>query len=88
MNVKIYSINNCIYCDKLRDILTDQGIAFEEVKVLRMGEEGTGIPFSEYISLQKEIPLHKKCNFPQIYIDGDYIGDLKSAITYFTNENK
>jgi glutaredoxin len=88
MKVKIYSINNCKYCELIKSIFDDQSISYEEIKVLRMGESGSGISFAEYLSLREDIPVAKKCNFPQIYVDDEYIGDLKSAITYFKNENK
>lgn len=30
--MKIYSIENCPYCDRARSLLKNEGIAFEEVK--------------------------------------------------------
>jgi len=88
MPVKIYSINNCQYCDTLKQILTASLIPYEEVKVIRMGEEGEGIAFSKYLELEPDIPLIQRCTFPQVYIDGEYTGDIKSTLRYIQNANK
>ncbi len=88
MTVKIYSINNCQYCDTLKQILTKSLIPYEEVKVIRMGEEGVGIPFSKYLELEPDIPLIQRCTFPQVYIDGKYTGDIKSTLRYIQDANK
>ena len=88
MTVKIYSINNCQYCDTLKEILTASLIPYEEVKVIRMGEEGEGILFSKYLELEPAIPLIQRCTFPQVYIDGKYTGDIKSTLGYIQNGNK
>lgn len=88
MDVKIYSINNCKYCDTLKYVLSQSGIPFTEVKVLRLVEEGDGMPFEEYIELEPDIPLAKKCIFPQVYLDGKYIGNMKETLHYLHNETK
>lgn len=88
MSVKIYSINNCRYCDTLKQILTKSLIPYEEVKVIRMGEEGEGILFSKYLELEPDIPLIQRCTFPQVYIDGKYTGDIKSTLRYIQDANK
>jgi glutaredoxin len=88
MVVKIYSINNCPYCNVLKEILNTSGISYEEVKVLRMGEEGDGISFTEYIQMEPSVPLIQRCNFPQVYIDEEYTGDIKSTLRHLRNANK
>jgi glutaredoxin len=88
MEVKIYSINNCQYCTTLKEILDISGVSYEEIKVLRMGEEGEGISFSKYMELEPTVPLIQRCNFPQVYIDGEYTGDIKSTLRYLRNGNK
>lgn len=89
MEVKIYSIANCKYCEVLQKILIDQNIPHEVIRVLRMGEQGEGIPFSEHMKIAKDLPMIQRCSFPQIYIDGKYTGDIKSTLKYLQqNENK
>lgn len=88
MQVKIYSIANCKYCEVLEKVLIEQNISYEMIRVLRMGESGEGILFSEYMKIAKDLPLIQRCSFPQIYIDGIYAGDIKSTLRYLQNENK
>lgn len=88
MEVKIYSIANCKYCDILQKVLADQNIPHEVVRVLRMGEQGEGMLFSEYMKIAKDLPLIQRCSFPQVYIDGKHTGDFKSTLRYLQNENK
>lgn len=88
MDVKIYSINNCRYCDTLKYVLNQSGIPFTEVKVRRLVEQGDGMPFDEYIKLEPDIPIAKKCIFPQVYLDGKYIGNMKETLHYLHNETK
>lgn len=88
MGVKIYSINNCQYCNVLKEILDTFKISYEEVKVLRVGEEGDGISFNEYIQMDPSLPLIQRCNFPQVYIDEKYTGDIKSTLRHLRNANK
>ena len=38
MEVKIYSINDCKYCDTLKTVLLESFIPFIEVKVRRLSE--------------------------------------------------
>lgn len=88
MEVKIYSVDNCRYCDVLRNVLINSGIAFTEVKVLRLTETGEGMPFSEYVELEPDVPLIKKCSFPQVYLDGKYIGNMQETLRHLNNETK
>lgn len=89
MEVKIYSIANCKYCEVLEQILTQSNIKHTTIRVLRMGEQGEGMSFSEYMNISKDISMIQKCSFPQIYIDGKHIGDMKSTLRYLQqNENK
>lgn len=88
MEVKIYSIADCKYCEILQQILEQSNITHEVIRVLRMGEHGEGMPFSEYMKIVKDLPLIQRCSFPQVYIDGKHTGDIKSTLTYLQNENK
>ena len=90
MRVKIYSISNCRYCNILKEVLTTSLIPFDEVKVRRLvdTDDSEGMPFDEYIKLEPDVELAKKCIFPQVYIDGKYIGDMKETLNYLFNETK
>lgn len=88
MEVKIYSIANCKYCQVLQEVLNQSNIPHEVIRVLRMGESGEGMLFSEYMNITKDIPMIQKCSFPQVYIDGKHIGDIKSTLRYLQNETK
>ena len=90
MEVKIYSINDCKYCDVLRTVLLESFIPFIEVKVRRLSEgEGEGMSFSEYLELEPDIPVAKRCIFPQVYFDEKYVGNMQDALDYlYKNETK
>lgn len=90
MRVRIYSISNCRYCNILKEVLTTSLIPFDEVKVRRLvdTDDSEGMPFNEYIELEPDVELAKKCIFPQVYIDDKYIGDMKETLNYLFNETK
>ena len=90
MEVKIYSINDCKYCDALKAVLLESFIPFIEVKVRRLVEgEGEGMSFTEYLKLEPDIPVAKRCIFPQVYFDGKYVGNMQDALDYlYGNETK
>ena len=90
MEVKIYSINDCKYCDALRTVLLESFIPFIEVKVRRLVEgEGEGMSFAEYLELEPDIPVAKRCIFPQVYFDEKYVGNMQDALDYlYKNETK
>ena len=88
MEVKIYSIANCKYCEVLKKVLTEQNIPHEIIRVIRLDESGDGIPFYEYMEMVKDLPLIQRCSFPQVYIDGKHTGDFKSTLRHLQNENK
>ena len=88
MEVKIYSINDCKYCDALKTVLLESFIPFIEVKVRRLSE-GEGMSFAEYLELEPDIPVAKRCIFPQVYFDGKYVGNMQDALDYlYKNETK
>jgi len=88
MEVKIYSTANCKYCQTLQKVLTEYNIKHEVIRVLRVGEQGEGIPFSEHMETVKDLPMLQRCSFPQIYIDGKYTGNINATLNYLKNENK
>lgn len=88
MEVKVYSIANCKYCDVLKQVLVEQNIPHEIIRVIRLDESGEGIPFYEYMKMVKDLPLIQKYSFPQVYIDGQHTGDIKSTLAWLQNANK
>lgn len=90
MEVKIYSINDCKYCEALKTVLLESFIPFIEVKVRRLVEgEGEGMSFTDYLELEPDIPVAKRCIFPQVYFDGKYVGNMQDALDYlYKNETK
>jgi len=90
MKVKIYSVSNCSHCDVLRKVLTEHGIEFQEIKVLNSTEDNeNGISYQDYLELEPSITLLERCSFPQVYIDGKRIGNIKQTVRYLKqNENK
>jgi len=89
MHVKIYSIDDCRYCETLKHVLQTNNIFYTEIKVSRLGEVNDGMPFSEYVKLEPTIPLVRKLKFPQVYFDGKYIGSMQDALNYLHgNETK
>ena len=90
MEVKLYSISNCEYCDALKTVLLESYIPFVEVRVRRLVEgEGEGMSFSEYLKLEPDIPVSQRCIFPQVYFDGKYVGNMQDALHYlYKNETK
>jgi len=90
MKVKIYSVSNCSNCEVLRKILTTYNIQFEEVKVLNsMNTDEQGISYKQYLDLEPSVSLLEKCTFPQVYIDGKRIGNIRQTAKYLQqNENK
>lgn len=90
MEVKIYSVSNCSNCEVLKKILKTYKIQFEEVKVLSSIDAGDeGISYKQYLDLEPSVSLLEKCTFPQVYIDGKRIGNIRQTAKYLQqNENK
>lgn len=64
MNITLYSIDNCSYCERAKALLRDKGIAFAEIKVNRDN------PDEVNLLVQKS----KMRTFPQIFNDDTLIG--------------
>lgn len=88
MKVTIYSVADCHYCKVLQYVLTEYNIPHEVINVLRLGEEGDGMSFSDYMKFAEDIPMIQRCTFPQVYIDDKHTGDMKTTLMYLQNENK
>ena len=73
MSVTIWSKDNCIQCNMVKDFLTRKGFHFEEKKVQTGGY--TRERFFE------ENPNAK--SFPQVWASGKLIGGYQEALKYF-----
>ena len=78
MKIKLYSIDNCRYCVLIKNFFANANLQFEEVKVLRLGETGSGMPFQEYCKIHTGLKI-----FPQVYVDDTCIGGIFETINYF-----
>jgi glutaredoxin len=72
INAVVWSKNNCIYCTKAKAYLIKKGISIDERNV-----ESGNWTISD---LQESVPNARA--FPQIIIDGKYIGGYDKMISY------
>ena len=68
----VWSKNNCIYCTKAKDYLKKKKINIEERNV-QSGEWSM-------TDLQEKVPGARA--FPQIFIDGKYVGSYDKMMSY------
>jgi glutaredoxin len=73
MRAVIWSKNNCILCTKAKNLLEKKGINYEERNV--EGPDWTPEQFFEAVPNAR--------TFPQIYIDGKYIGGYDMMMTHW-----
>ncbi len=71
----VWSKNNCIYCSKTKAILDQKGVSYEERNV----EGPDWIPEQFF----ETVPAGTR-TFPQIYIDGKYIGSYDNMMSFWT----
>lgn len=69
----VWSKNNCIYCTKAKDFLNKKGIQVEERNVEAGGEWTMR-------ELVEKVPGARA--FPQIFIDGKYVGGYDKMIAH------
>lgn len=74
MNHVVYSRDNCIYCDKAKELLTTQGFKFEEKNVYEHSEE-----FKSLFPGAKTVP--------QIIFYGKHVGGYNELVEEFDNQN-
>ena len=73
MRAIIWSKNNCILCTKAKNLLERKGINYEERNV--EGPDWTPEQFFEAVPNAR--------TFPQIYLDGKYIGGYDMMIAHW-----
>ena len=73
MRAVVWSKNNCILCTKAKNLLEKKGINYEERNI--EGPDWTPEQFFEAVPNAR--------TFPQIYIDGKYIGGYDMMMTHW-----
>lgn len=71
----IYSKNFCPYCDMAKQLLTDKGIAYTEINI-----NAATNPADVLSEIQK---ITNRKTFPQIVLDGQYVGGYTDLRDYF-----
>lgn len=65
MKAKIYTAPSCVWCVKVKELLNNHNIPYEEITV------GKDMKKEEFLAFFKEAGA---TSVPQIYLDGNYIG--------------
>lgn len=74
MSHVVYCRDNCIYCDKAKELLTNHGFKFEEKNVYEHKEE-----FKELFPDAKTVP--------QIIFYDKHVGGYNELVEEFVNQN-
>ena len=77
MHIEVYSMDNCSYCTKIKDLLRFHNIEFLEKSLSNGYTKG---------EIQERVGPEKKINVvPQIFVDSQYLGgyiDMVEFIAY------
>ena len=68
----VWSKNNCIYCTKAKDYLNKKGIQVEE----------RNVQSGDWTMTQLDEAVPNARAFPQIFIDGKYVGGYDKMMAY------
>ncbi len=68
----VWSKNNCIYCVKAKDYLNKKGISVEE----------RNVQSGDWTMTQLDEAVPNARAFPQIFIDGKYVGSYDKMMSY------
>jgi glutaredoxin len=68
----VWSKNNCIYCTKAKDFLNKKGIQVEE----------RNVQSGDWTMTQLDEAVPNARAFPQIFIDGKYVGGYDKMMSY------
>ncbi len=68
----VWSKNNCIYCTKAKDFLKKKGISVEE----------RNVQSGDWTMTQLDEAVPNARAFPQIFIDGKYVGSYDKMMSY------
>lgn len=73
MAIKVYSLNNCHFCDKAKEYLRSKNLVFEEITY----NKATDTDSIMYI-----VELTNWTSFPQIFVDDVFIGGYDQLLDY------
>jgi len=72
----VWSKDNCPYCEAAKVVVAQQGFEIEERKI------GKGWTVQQ---LHEEVPTAK--TVPQVFLDGEYIGNYDTLVRHFGLKN-
>jgi len=72
-NIKIYTINNCPFCDKAKALLNQEGIPFTSILVDR----------NDDATRQELVMRSNMRTFPQIFVDEKILGGYSELVAEF-----
>ena len=75
-DVTVFTKKGCPYCARAKAMLKDHGIAYEEIEA------------STSITERTLRAVSGKETYPQIFINGGYIGDSETLVEYLSNTTK
>ena len=75
-DVTIFSKPGCPYCARAKAVLEDNGVSYEEIEA------------SKAITEKTLRAVTGKETYPQVFINGEYIGDSEALEKYFGNAEK
>ena len=75
-DVTIFTKKGCPYCAKAKALLTDNGVAFEEIVA------------SNTITERTLRAVTGKETYPQVFVNGEYIGDSEALEQYYSKAEK
>jgi glutaredoxin len=75
--IEIYSKENCVFCDKAKNLLRDRQIPFVEHKL--------DVDFSRDFLLERYAEAR---SFPVVVVDGFYIGGYENLVIQLNEEIK
>ena len=78
MEIIVYSKNNCVFCNKAKQMLKNLGLDYKEKKM----ED-----FESVESMLEDIGK-KVRTMPQIKIDGKLVGGYTQLVEYFADQGK
>ena len=79
MTITIYSKQNCVFCDKSKDLVKGLGLTYDE----KMFGKDFNSPEELYEAVGKQVRT-----MPQIKIDGQLIGGYNQLVEYFVEKGK
>ena len=72
-NIVVHSLNNCVFCDKAKDLLKDKNLIFEEI----LYNKGTDTD-----SIMNLVEQTNWSSFPQIFVNDVFIGGYDQLVEY------